>query len=103
MAVSVLSAVFALEARERAAELAEREFVTDKTLEILASVYSEVLQARDDKERAKWSCFFISALGSAKAQARQEPPFFVQTFVKQVAEAGLWTPDCASRLEALVS
>jgi hypothetical protein len=93
----------AIDARNRTAELAAREFETDKTLEILASVYSEILKARDDEERAQWSCFFVATLGNAEAQARQQPPYFVRTFVEDVARAGLWNPDCASRLEALVS
>jgi hypothetical protein len=101
--VSLVSAWAAIDARNRAAELASREFVTDKTLEILASVYSEILEARTDAERAKWSCFFVSTLGNAEVQARKEPPYFVRTFVEDVAKAGLWNPDCASRLESLVS
>jgi hypothetical protein len=103
LAVSVVSAWAAIDARDKAAELADREFVTDKTLEILASVYREILDARTDAERAKWSCFFISSLGAAEAQARKEPPFFVRTFVEDVSKAGLWQPDCAARLEAVVS
>lgn len=101
LCVSLVSAWAAIDARKRAAELAAREFATDKTLEILASVYSEILQARDDEKRAQWSCFFIATLGSAEVQARQEPPYFVRTFVEDVAKAGLWDPDCASRLESL--
>jgi len=101
--VSLISAVAAIDARSRAQELANRQFATDKTLEILASVYSEILATRNDAERAKWSCFFVATLGNAERDARQEPPFYVRTFVEDVARAGLWDPDCGARLEALVS
>lgn len=101
--VSLLSAWAAISARNEAQALADREFATEKTLEILASVYSEILEARTDTERAKWSCFFVVTLGNAEVQARQAPPYFVRAFVEDVARAGLWNPDCGSRLESLVS
>ncbi|WP_118138060.1 hypothetical protein [Oceanicella sp. SM1341] len=107
--VSIFSAVTAWQAKREAAALDEREFTTDKTLEILGSVYAEVLEAQEDRVRAKWSCFFVETLARAEARAVSgapgagEAPLFVRGFVDDVTRAGLWDPSCAPRLEALVS
>lgn len=101
--VSLVSAIAAIDARQKAQELSDQQFATNKTLEILASVYSEILAARNDRERAKWSCFFIATLGDAERELIKREPFYVRPFITNVSRAGLWYPDCSTRLEPLVS
>ncbi|QDL92026.1 hypothetical protein FDP22_09705 [Paroceanicella profunda] len=107
--VSIFSAVAAWQSSRQAAALKEREFATEKTLEILSSVYSEVLEAQQDQVRAKWSCFFVETLARTEERAvtggpnPEQAPRFVRGFVDDVTRAGLWNSSCAPRLEALVS
>ncbi len=102
--VSGLSAYAAIQAKNTAQELSEREFRTERTLEILASVHTEMTKAGNDPERLARSCFFVATLGNAELHLRKnEPPHFVRNYVEDVSRAGLWPPTCDSKLESLIS
>ena len=98
--VSGLAAYAAWDARNAAQRLEERQFESGTTIDLLGAAFEEVV-LQDDSCRAATSCIFVSILGQTEEEARGEPPFYVQDFVRQVDEAGLWSADCATRLEAL--
>lgn len=100
VAVSLGSAWFAHDARQQAEALAKQQFETEKTLEILRSIHTELRNAAN-KEQRRQSCVFAGALGRAELDIRDAPPFLVSGFLSQLRDSAAIGPDCAVQLEDL--
>lgn len=109
LVVSIVSAWTAFQAKEQAAELQDRQFSSDKTLEILGHVYDEVSRQRVDAEGARWSCLFVATLSEAErnalstAEGLAHRKVLVGPFIERATAMNLWNPDCASRIEGILS
>lgn len=98
--VSLGSAWAAIDARNEAQRLSERQFETETTLDILSSVYTHIAP-EDDPTRAGQACLFIITLADAEMAMRSEPPFFVREFVENTSSQGFWNAKCRQRMEPI--
>ncbi|MEO9826146.1 MAG: hypothetical protein ABJF50_17230 [Paracoccaceae bacterium] len=99
--VSCFAAYTAFEAKQAAQRLETTKFESSTTIELLSAVFDQ-MTIDSDPTRDATSCIFVEVLSRAEKSARQnEPPYYVEDFVQQIDEAGLWSSSCQTRLEAL--
>lgn len=101
LGVSCFAAYTAYEAKQAAQRLEVTKFESDTTIELLSEVFDQ-MTIESDPARDATSCIFVEVLSRAEKSARQnQPPYYVEDFVQQIDEAGLWSSSCQTRLEGL--
>ena len=101
--LSIVTAYAAIDARNAAHSLKQKQFDTTTALQLLDKAYSEIKDRENDQTNDKLhaSATFLDFLGRVERIAKQDPPHIVQTFIETIDERGYLSANDKVFLEAV--